>query len=159
MKQIALTQGQFAKVDDADYDFLNKYKWTLSRSYHGGTSYAKKNITLVNGKQKCVQMHRMILATKSGLEIDHIDGDGLNNQRSNLRICTHADNMKNRGINKDNTSGFKGVYWNKEKKKWRAYISCDKKWIYLGSFSKKEDAYKSYCDACIKYHGEFSKLK
>lgn len=157
MKKIALTKNKFAIVDDSDYDFLNKWKWHINSTR--GKYYAVRNIKLKNGKRSLVKMHRLIMDTSIGMEVDHIDGDGLNNQRKNLRNCTKFENAKNRLIGKNNKSGFKGVSWNKQKKKWHAYISCNKKLMSLGFFSTKEDAYKSYCDACTKYHREFSKLK
>lgn len=159
MKKIPLTQGLFAKIDDSDYVFLNKFKWKAAK--HGKKLYAARNTsrTLNNGKQTSLHMHTVIMGTPKGMETDHIDNDGLNNQRKNLRICTRAQNQRNKGIYKSNTSGFKGVSWHTCKKMWRAIIKVNNKQIHLGEFSNKEDAYKAYCDACIKYHGAFSKLK
>lgn len=159
MKKIALSQGKFAKVDDSDYDFLNKHKWTLAkgRLYH--SIYAKRNIYIGYKKHKTVYMHSVLLNTPHGMDTDHIDGDGLNNQRHNLRICSRADNLKNRKSQSNNISGFKGVCWDNDKKKWRAYISCNKKWHHLGFFIDKLEAYKTYCSASLKYHKSFSRIK
>lgn len=152
MKKIALTQGKFTKIDDSDYENLNKFKWYAKKS--GNTFYAYRNL---NGKS--IMMHAFIIKTPKGSDTDHIDGDGLNNQRNNLRACSHSENVKNKGKYKNNTSGFKGVLWDKVERKWKAEIRVDKKKKYLGRFCKKEDAYMAYCKACIEYHGVFSKLK
>jgi hypothetical protein len=152
MKKIALTQGKFAKVDDFNYEVLNKFKWYAKKS--GKMFYAYRNL-----KGKSVLMHAFIVGTPKGKDTDHIDGDGLNNQENNLRICTHSQNVINRGKYKNNTSGFKGVFWDKKEKKWKVEIRVNKEKKYIGRFLKKEDGYMAYCEACIKYHGEFSNLK
>lgn len=148
MKRIKLTQGKFALVDDADYEMLNKWKWCAIKS--GKNFYAQRYHSII--------MHREILQTPKGLETDHIDGNGLNNQRSNLRIATHSQNGKNRGKCNNNTSGFKGVSWNKKNKRWQANIKINGKRKYLGEFTSKELAHIAYCEACTKYHGEFANL-
>lgn len=89
------------------------------------------------------------------MEIDHIDGNGLNNQKENLRICTRSENMRNRDKQADNLSGYKGVY--KKDNRYRAQITVEGKQIYLGSYQNIEDAVKAYNEASIKYHGKFSK--
>ena len=157
MKKILLTQGKYAKVDNSDFDLLDGWSWCVL-SGNNNKLYAKRAVPNGAGKQKFITMHSSIMKTPKGMEIDHIDGDGLNNQKSNLRICTHSENIKNRTKSKNNKSGFKGVCWNKEKKKWKVYISSNKKLFHLGYFLDKEEAYKAYCDACLKYHGEFSKF-
>jgi len=90
--------------------------------------------------------------------IDHIDLDRGNNKIINLREATRRNNNCNMGISKKNTSGFKGVYWNVAAKKWQAYISVNNKSKYLGVYKNKEDAYKAFCDAAKKYHGEFARV-
>ncbi len=99
-------------------------------------------------------MHRMITNAIQGVDVDHIDGDGLNNQRQNLRLCTRAQNLMNRGLNRANKSGYKGVIWCKGK--WMAYIVKDRKQVYLGRFTEKLQAYKVYCKAAKELHGEFA---
>jgi hypothetical protein len=103
-------------------------------------------------------MHRFILNAKKEYVIDHIDGDALNNQKKNLRICTHAENMRNSQIPINNTSGYKGVSYNKRYKKWEAHISFNNKLLNLGSFNDPVDAARAYNAAALKYHGEFAKL-
>jgi hypothetical protein len=156
MKKIPLSQGKFALVDDADFEALNQYKWCTNKIKN--TFYALRN-TRQAGVKKTIMMHREIMQTPKGMDTDHRDGDGLNNQRSNLRICTHSENLRNVKKDKDNTSGFKGVSWHSGAKKWKASIMTDGKETYLGIFTLKVDAYKAYCEACVKYHGEFARLK
>jgi hypothetical protein len=93
-----------------------------------------------------------------GKEVDHINGDSLDNRRKNLRICTHSENCQNRKKRLDNTSGFKGVYWSKRSNKWVANIQIKSKRIYLGGFISKIKAAEAYQKANIKYHGKFSRI-
>jgi hypothetical protein len=95
---------------------------------------------------------------EKGMVIDHLDGNPLNNQKKNLRICTHSENMRNRNLYVNNTSGFKGVYWHKTTKKWMSYIRINKKSLYLGIYTCPIDAGRAYNDAALKYHGEFAHI-
>jgi len=157
MRKIKLTQNQFALVDNKDYKNLNKFKWSVLKQKK--IIYASRNIKTIEGKHTTTTMHREIMNPPKGMETDHIDGNGLNNQRKNLRICTHSQNQHNRGKYDCNKSGYKGVCWHKKDKKWRASIKNNGKVIFLGRYNSKVEAYKVYCDACKKYHGEFSKIK
>jgi hypothetical protein len=114
-------------------------------------------------KQKQRKAHRVSYYFKfgdipKGMVIDHLDGNPLNNQKKNLRICTHSENMRNRNLYVNNTSGFKGVYWHKTTKKWMSYIRINKKSLYLGIYTCPIDAAKAYNDAALKYHGEFAHI-
>lgn len=150
MKKINLTQGEYALVDDEDYEFLSQWKWcTFKRE--GYTSYA-----IHSQNKKTTYMHRLLMKAKKGEHVDHINHDGLNNQRSNLRLCTRAQNQWNARKSKKNTSGYKGVMWHKSNKQWEAKIMANRKYMYLGSFQKKSDAVKVYREAAKEYHGEFA---
>lgn len=153
MKKIPLTQGQFALVSDRDYKELSKYKWYARRQRK--TYYAKRHYKVVEGRPIHILMHTQIMGTPSGMDIDHRDGNGLNNQRRNLRVTTRSQNMMNKGKPSNNTSGFKGVSLHKQKSKWQAEIVVNGKRIYLGIYSTPEIASKSYIKACKKYHGAF----
>jgi len=154
MKKIKLTQNKYALVDNEDYPILSMFNWYANKNKTHRTFYAVR----VNGNKK-IHMHRYILGTPKGMETDHIDGNGLNNQKKNLRICDHAENQRNKDKPKNNTSGFKGVSWCERNKKWLVRISLDRERIYLGHFKSKMKAYEAYCKGCIKYHGKFAKLK
>lgn len=159
MKKIPLTQGKYALVDNKDYEYLVKWKWSATK--HGRTWRVRRNVWKTEKiRRKCLTMHRVILGVenKKGFEIDHIDGNQLNNQRKNLRFCTHAENSKNRALNKNSKTGCKGVTWYKWTNRWVARITVNKKLITLGYFKTKELAKFAYNNASIKYHGEFRRI-
>ena len=156
MKLIKLTQGKFAKVDDSDFKDLNEYSWSAIRVKNN--FYAVTAIKF-SGKYKNVLMHRMILClTKSKKQCDHHDRNGLNNQKSNLRISTHSQNQRNRNSHRDSTSRYLGVSLNKTSKKWVATIQSNKKFFYLGSFKLEKEAAICYNMAAIKHHKQFANL-
>jgi hypothetical protein len=144
-------------IDDEDWEKVSKYKWHLSKQSQG-LLYAQTFI-YKNGKKIPLKLHRLIMNCPKNKEIDHIDGNGLNNQKSNLRICTHAENMKNSKKRKDNSSGFKGIHFIKQNKRWQARIQVNRKRMPLGCYKTPELAYQAYCKASKKYHGEFGRIK
>lgn len=151
---IPLTMGYEAVVDAEDAALLSQYNW---RAYvRKWAVYAVREEPIGNGKYRSVRMHRQIMGSPEGLEVDHKDHDGLNNRRSNLRACTVGQNRRNQRISSANTVGLKGVVWNKAKKKYQAGIKVNGKRINLGSFDDKNIAHKAYCEASAKYHGEYS---
>ncbi len=156
MKKIKLTQGKYALVDDCDYEMLSQYNWHVKRFQY--VLYAARQ-SRIGGKQTTLRMHRLLVNAPKGMEVDHIDGDGLNNQRSNLRIVTHSQNQMNKPKQSRNTSGFKGVYWDKTHKKWKAYITSDGVQKNLGSFKSREDAHQARSQASIAYHKEFAHVE
>lgn len=151
MKVIPLTQSKVALVDDRDYDFLSAFKWVAQKEEK--TWYAAKRVWIGN-KWTLALMHRMILGFPK-IEVDHRDGNGLNNQRDNLRIATKGQNQHNRRLGKNNKSGFKGVY--PRHGKWFSQISCNNVQRHLGSFDRAEDAAKAYDAEAIKLFGEFAR--
>lgn len=157
MKEITLTQGKVALVDDEDFEFLNKFKWHAYKS--NNTFYALRNSYYVDDKKRrTIQMHRIILGLKK-LEVkcDHIDRNGLNNQKYNLRPSTNAENCKNQKP-RNGTSKYKGVCWCKKRNRWRANIRINDKQTYIGQFKDEIEAAKAY-DKMAKLHfGEFAYL-
>lgn len=155
MKEIPLTQGKVALVDDEDFELVNQFKYFTFDSR--GKNYAKTRYKEPNGPWRSFLMHRLILNPPSGAQVDHIDGDGLNNQRGNLRLCSVAENSRNRKPMYA-SSRYKGVSWSKEKKKWSAHICVDGLHINLGAYVKEEDAAMVYDQAAHKSFGEFAYL-
>lgn len=149
MKKIALTQNQFALVDDEDYEFLNQWKWHAHKP--GKTFYALRSIQQ-NGKRTTIRMHRVI-AERMGIKgmADHKNRNGLDNQRNNLRSATHKQNCENKSLSKRNTSGHMGVTWDKYDLKWSADIGHNGQVFHLGLFDKIEDAVKKRKEAENKY--------
>lgn len=153
MKYIPVGNGKEAIVDDDFPESLFTMKWrTRARNYVCIEMRFKNEINVVF-------LHYAVLDRKDGFFIDHINGNPLDNQRANLRYATHAQNMRNRKLNKNNTSGYKGVLAPRGKDKtWRAEIKCNNIRYRLGSFKNKEDAARAYNIAAIRYHGEFARL-
>lgn len=149
MRKIKLTQGKYALVDDEDYEELSMYKWHTVSSHK--TFYATR-VTRVGWKIGRMYMHQAILGSKDGLEADHINRNGLNNQKKNLRLVTRSENCFNRGKRSDNSSGFIGVTWRKREKDWRARITFYGKRIELGQFKKKSHAIAAYRSARKELH-------
>ncbi len=157
MKKIKLTQGQFALVDDEDYENLNQYKWYAAK-VKSGDFYAQR-MDYSGGNKKIIKMHRFILGlVDEKVHVDHGNGNTLDNQKHNIRGCTHKDNVRNRGITKRSTCGYKGVFYEKAAKKWRAQLNKDGKKIHLGLFEFIEDAAKAYNAAALIHHGEFARI-
>jgi len=141
MKEIPLTQDKIALVDDDDYGELCKFKW---HAYIGNnTWYAKRNSSMVSGKRHTIKMHTAIICTPLGMQVDHINGNGLDNRRENLRIVTCRQNGQNLHIQK--SSKYPGVSWNKNAKKWQSTIRIDGKKHHLGYSDDEFTAYSLYC--------------
>ena len=158
VKEIQLTQGKVALVDDEDFEELNKYKWCAHKPGTASTYYAMRAISvIINGKrkQKMIDMHRQILGFPKGM-IDHINRNGLDNRKKNLRICTRSTNRLNSKIRKDNKSGFRGVCWYKQTKKWVAHIAQPR--ITIGYFDDVIEAAKAYDKKAIELYGDFAQL-
>lgn len=155
MKEIKLTQGKVALVDDEDYDELMKHKWCAHKM---GEMYYADRGKYENGKQRTILMHRQILGiTEYSIQVDHINMNGLDNRRCNIRACTRSQNFMNQKSYKNSSSKYKGVEWRKDTKKWRARIRMDKKLYHIGCFENEIDAAKAYDEFAKKMFGEFAR--
>ena len=146
MKEIPLTQGQVAVVDDDIYEELMKYKWHAQK--HRNTYYARRTVHEKgnNGKCRCVMLHHIVIGNPPlGMIVDHIDGNGLNNQRSNLRFVTCRQNQQNQHIAK--TSQYPGVHWHKKINRWVSRIKVNGIRRNLGVYVNEKDAFEAYCKA------------
>lgn len=151
MIEFTLNKG-IALIDNEDFESVNEFRWHINDSGYAISSAPFK------GKNRNIRMHRLILGAKVGKYTDHINGNKLDNRRSNLRVCTNAQNMRNIPPKKQNSSGFKGVTWQVDILRWRAQIKVDYKNKYLGVFKVKEEAAKAYNKAAREYFGEFAWL-
>ncbi len=142
-KLIPLSQNKFAIVNDEDFEWLNQWKWYALSGGYKLTYYAVRH--LPQNHSKHIHMHRLILDAPSGKLVDHINGNGLDNRRENLRLVTGSLNQHNRiKLNNNKTSKYKGVRWHKRDKKWIAQIVFNGKQKYLGSFDSEFEASLKY---------------
>ena len=152
-------------IDDEDFERVSSMNWQLdcyrykkrNKAYFRAAYYKKEG----NKTYTSLWLHRFIMNQPSwnNKVIDHINGDTLDNRKENLRICEQLGNSQNRSINKNNLSGYKGVGFHKPTNKWKARIGVKWQRICLGYFDTAEEAYKAYCEASKKYHGEFGRTK
>ena len=147
MKIIQLNHGKEALVDDDDFEELNKYKWYAWK--HRNTYYAIRR----SSEKNLNRMHRLILNPFSNEQIDHMNGNGLDNRKENLRIVTNRENQQNR-INQIKSSKYTGIYWNKRDKTWQAMIRVDGKKKFIGCFKNEMDAASAYRVACVYLTGK-----
>jgi hypothetical protein len=152
---IALTQGQNAKVDLADFERLNQFNWTAQWNSNIKSFYAVKGATKYS---KFITMQAFILECGEGEDGDHKNHDTLDNRRENLRKCRHGQNIHNSKKSKANKSGYRGVNWYSKNKKWIAKITVGYKQVYVGSFDTAEAAARAYDAEAKKLHGEFTSL-
>ena len=154
---IPLTQGKFAQIDEEDFGLVSRFKWCARRSSSGRTYYALHNVCK-DGVTRTLLMHRVILGLPDSFEGDHIDGDGLNNTRVNLRVATTSQNHCNSGKRSHNTSGYKGVSWEKSRGLWAAEARMDGRRIRCGRFATAEEAARAYDRAARELQGDFARL-
>ena len=145
-------------MDDEDFEYLNQWTWYVRRDRNRfyATGYSKSS----DQKYVRIDMHRAVLrlTTGDGIRIDHINGNGLDNRKENLRIASRAENGMNRGKFAKTSSRYKGVRWHKCEAKWNAQIKSKGRYIYLGSYSNEEDAARAYDKAATEHFGSFARL-
>lgn len=151
---IPLGKGFCALVDDADYPLVASHTWGVVTQNH--TSYARTHIQ-ENGQRKRILMHGLIQPTSAGMVVDHRNGNGLDNRRSNLRTSTPTQNCANRRRRRDSQWPYKGIQRTNGRGNWQARIKVDGKRYNLGSFATPEDAANAYDAAARRYFGEFAR--
>jgi hypothetical protein len=156
-RTIPLTRGFVAIIDADDWDMVSRHKWAAQKG--GNSVYARTSIRGGDGKQYALLLHRLLLKSERGTFVDHIDGDGLNNIRANLRACSHAENIRNSAVKTDKRkrSKFKGVGQCSGTGRWRASIEKDGSRLDLGTFDTEERAARAYDAASRLFHGRFSR--
>jgi hypothetical protein len=145
--EIRLTHGFVAVINDQDIDIVGQHLWRTRKGKY--TWYAETG-------HRGVKMHNLIMSPPPGIQVDHINRNGLDNRRANLRLATHQEQMRNRKKFANSSSRYKGVTWHKGSKKWQANIRVDGKLIYLGKYVHEQDAALAYDAAAKHYFGEFA---
>ncbi len=153
---IPLGGGAEAIIDVADIGLVSGRNWHIARG--NGCDYARANCKLPSGKWGQVKLHRVLMRPAPECDVDHINGDGLDNRRCNLRIATRSQNNMNARIRADNKSGHRGVFWRADRKRWMAYINANGKRQYLGHFKEKDDAKAAHARAAVELFGEFRRM-
>lgn len=150
---VPLSRGYEAIIDAEDAPLVDSHNWFAVTQHN--CIYAKREKYLKGGGRKYIAMHRVIAGAADEKVVDHINHNGLDNRKVNLRVCEHCQNIQNQRLRFDNSSGFKGVSWNSRRGKWRAQITLSGKRKELGLFDSPERAYEVYCEASEKHYGEF----
>ncbi len=150
MRYIELTQGKHAIIDDEDFDLVNVYTWCALKK--GGNWYVSSH-----KHNKILYIHRLIMNPKKNEQVDHKNGDGLDNRKQNLRICNNQQNAFN-AKGRQKTSKYKGVSWFKQTKRWRTVIMLNKKQIHIGYFEDEIEASKAYNKKAKELFGEFARI-
>lgn len=153
---VPLTRGFVAQIDASDLHKVAGFNWfAVVQSY---TVYAVRRVSGVKGRGSKISMHRQIIGATNDVQVDHVDLNGLNNRRENLRIATPQQNCFNRRKTRANTSGFKGVCWNRKSRKWQAGIRINRRSVHLGLFETIDAAYNAYCKAANQHYGEYARI-
>lgn len=148
--------GHYALIDERDAELVAPFPWRILK--RGNRSYAMSHTPIGEGRYRAVQMHRLIMDAPVGTDVDHINGDGLDNRRENLRFCNDSLNAANRAIRPGGSSRYRGVAWHARCGKWQASIKVHDKNHYLGVFQSEEAAAYAYDNAAREYFGEFARL-
>ena len=151
---VPLTRGYEAIIDAADVPSVDQWNWQATQQQH--TIYAVRTERSGTSK-RTVRMHRALMGDPIGFEVDHVDGNGLDNRRSNLRQATPSQNQFNQRLSSANSSGFKGVTWCRKGRRWKARIKVKNVLKHLGTFTSPEAAHAAYCAASERFHGDFGR--
>lgn len=154
---VPLTKGQSALIDASDIPLIRDRNWHASFSPTSRSFYAKGGKRVGEIGPRAYYIHRKILGVSPPIEVDHKNGDSLDNRKANLRLANRSQNAMNQKLNKNNSSGYKGVTWYKTANKFMAYITVNYKRIHLGCFDCPEEARAAYVAAAQKYAGEFAR--
>lgn len=154
MAEIQTSNGFVVLVDDADLPLVGESGWFADEPRPGRTRYARKWLTLDDGRKARLRMHKLITGFP---QTDHINGNGLDNRRANLRPATGSQNAMNRGMRSDNTSGFKGVTWDRKNQWWRVRIWVDGRNLVVGRFADPVEAAHAYDEAARIHFGEYAR--
>lgn len=147
VKQIELTQGKVAIVDDDDFEYLSQWKW-----HYTAQGYAARR-----SSDRIILMHRQLISTADGMDTDHANGNKLDNRRSNLRPATRSQNLANRPSLRGR-SEYKGVSWHEARKKWAAHYYLGGESHYIGLFVSEQEAAAAYDEAAKRVYGEYAYL-
>ncbi len=156
MKQIHLTQGQAAIVDDEDFEKVNSFKWYAAWKEHTKSYYAVRQVC-TKGVVKNIYLHRLIMDTPDHLVCDFVNGDTLDNRKQNLRNCTKEEDHRNRRVNRESKTGVKGVSWLPKFQRYEVSIKLNGKRVFNKRFKTLEEAKEAYDEASKKYHGEYGR--
>lgn len=153
MKEINLTKGMVAIVDDDDFDRLNEFNWYACKC---GDLYYARRCYRIKGKNVTTYMHRFILNAKKDDKVDHKNHNTLDNQKNNIRICKEYENRANQSVQKRSSSKYLGVSWSRKESKWIAQIGKNKKNLRIGCFDTEIEAALAYNNKALKLHAEFA---
>ena len=160
MIEIPLTQNQVALIDDEDFELVSRYKWyarwaKCTKSFYAVTTVREKSEVRQKNKKTMIYMHRLILGAINPYHVDHIDHITLNNRKKNLRLADASQNQLNRTVQKNNTSGHKGVSWDKGQNKWAVHITVNGKSKKIGRFATMDQAITAYENSATIHYGQF----
>jgi hypothetical protein len=145
--------GYKVLIDEEDLWLISFRKWQVNQRNEGYIYFTSR----INGNHS--SLHREIIKCPKSYFVDHINGNTLDNRKENLRVCTRSENIRNQKTRIDNTTGFKGVGYDKSRNKYKARIKITGKYLFLGRFESPDEAYIAYCKASKKYHGEFGRIE
>lgn len=155
--KIPLTKNYYLIIDEKDFNLVSKHKWRADDRHKKCTVYAITDLH-INKKRTTISVHRLIMKPLKTKQVDHVNGNGLDNRRCNLRVCTHSQNQMNKRPKLNSEHKFKGIFWIQKISKWKSSIYVNGKGLHLGLFSSEIKAAKAYDKSAKKHFKEFAKL-